>query len=25
VKTKAAAMIGMPIRTFNMKVRQYGL
>ena len=25
VKTKAAAMIGMPIRTFNMKYKQYGL
>jgi two-component system, NtrC family, response regulator AtoC len=25
VKTKAAAMLGMPIRTFNMKIRQYGL
>jgi two-component system, NtrC family, response regulator AtoC len=25
VKTRAAAMIGMPIRTFNMKVKQYGL
>jgi two-component system, NtrC family, response regulator AtoC len=25
VKTKAAAMIGMPIRTFNMKFKQYGL
>jgi two-component system response regulator AtoC len=25
VKTRAAAMIGMPIRTFNMKVKQYGI
>jgi DNA-binding NtrC family response regulator len=25
VKTKAAAMIGMPIRTFNMKIKAYGL
>jgi DNA-binding NtrC family response regulator len=25
VKTKAAALIGMPIRTFAMKVKQYGL
>ena len=25
VKTRAAAMLGMPIRTFNMKVKQYGL
>jgi DNA-binding NtrC family response regulator len=25
VKTRAAAMLGMPIRTFNMKVRQYGM
>ena len=25
VKTRAAALIGMPIRTFNMKIRQYGL
>lgn len=25
VKTKAAAMIGMPIRTFNMKIKVYGL
>jgi DNA-binding NtrC family response regulator len=25
VKTKAAALIGMPIRTFNMKRRKYGL
>jgi DNA-binding NtrC family response regulator len=25
VKTKAAAMLGMPIRTFNMKVKQHGL
>jgi DNA-binding NtrC family response regulator len=24
-KTKAAALIGMPIRMFNMKVKQYGL
>jgi DNA-binding NtrC family response regulator len=25
VKTRAAALLGMPIRTFNMKFRQYGL
>jgi two-component system, NtrC family, response regulator AtoC len=25
VKTRAAALLGMPIRTFNMKVRQYGI
>ncbi|HWO21495.1 MAG TPA: sigma 54-interacting transcriptional regulator [Kofleriaceae bacterium] len=25
VKTRAAAMIGMPIRTFNMKFKQYGI
>jgi DNA-binding NtrC family response regulator len=25
VKTRAAALLGMPIRTFNMKVKQYGL
>ena len=25
VKTRAAALIGMPIRTFNMKVKQFGL
>ena len=25
VKTRAAAMLGMPIRTFTMKVKQYGL
>jgi DNA-binding NtrC family response regulator len=25
VKTKAAALLGMPLRTFNMKVKQYGL
>jgi DNA-binding NtrC family response regulator len=25
VKTRAAAMIGMPIRTFNMKIKQYRL
>jgi DNA-binding NtrC family response regulator len=25
VKSRAAALIGMPIRTFNLRVRQYGL
>jgi DNA-binding NtrC family response regulator len=25
VKTRAAALLGMPLRTFNMKVKQYGL
>jgi two-component system response regulator AtoC len=25
IKTKAAALLGMPIRTFNMRVKQYGL
>ncbi|HLL24017.1 MAG TPA: helix-turn-helix domain-containing protein, partial [Kofleriaceae bacterium] len=25
VKTRAAALLGMPIRTFNAKFRQYGL
>jgi two-component system response regulator AtoC len=25
VKTRAAALLGMPIRTFNLRVRQYGL
>jgi len=25
VKTRAAALLGMPIRTFNLKVKQYGL
>jgi DNA-binding NtrC family response regulator len=25
VKTRAAAMLGMPIRTFNMKIRKYAL